>query len=151
MKLISLDQSDEEIKSMTKKTLKGILKTKVSKAAFREMLMQKQDKSKMVDMKYHKMEMASYLQSPMFNQEQASLLLALRTRTVRGVRTDFGDMFMDKLCPLQCGDQYTLENILKYEVLKYDISEENDTLSSRISTRRIWSSRRLPLPCSQSC
>ena len=33
-------------------------------------------------------------------REQSSLMLALRTRTLRGIRTDFGDMFLDKDCPL---------------------------------------------------
>ena len=33
-------------------------------------------------------------------RDQSSLLMALRTRTLRGIRTDFGDMFMDKHCPL---------------------------------------------------
>ena len=64
----------------------------------------------------------SYLQTPMFNKEQASLLLALRTRAVCGVCTDFGDMFVDKRCPLACGDQNTLENFMKCD--KYDIQEE---------------------------
>ena len=31
-----------------------------------------------------------------FSKEQSSLLLALRTRTVRGIRSDFGEIFMDK-------------------------------------------------------
>ena len=33
-------------------------------------------------------------------REQSSLMLALRTRTLRGIRTDFGNMFTDKQCPL---------------------------------------------------
>ena len=35
-----------------------------------------------------------------WTRDQASLMLALRTRTVRGIRTDFGNMFLDKTCPL---------------------------------------------------
>ena len=31
-------------------------------------------------------------------KDHASLLLALRTRTVRGIRRDFGDMYPDKQC-----------------------------------------------------
>ena len=40
-----------------------------------------------------------YMQS--MTREQSSLLLAMRTRSVRGIRSDFGDMFLDKLCPLE--------------------------------------------------
>ena len=43
----------------------------------------------------------SYMQSELFNEEMASLLLALRTRTVRGIRSDFGEIFPDKSCPLE--------------------------------------------------
>ena len=39
-----------------------------------------------------------YMQS--FSREQSSLLLILRTRTVRTIRSDFGEMFLDKHCPL---------------------------------------------------
>ena len=38
------------------------------------------------------------------------MLLRLRTRTVRGIRTDFGDMFLNKSCPL-AGCQSTLDSL----------------------------------------
>ena len=34
------------------------------------------------------------------SSDQSSLLLALRTRTYRGIRSDFGEMFPSKDCPL---------------------------------------------------
>ena len=39
-----------------------------------------------------------YMQS--FSREQSSLLLAMRTRTVRGIRSDFGDMYASYQCQL---------------------------------------------------
>ena len=47
--------------------------------------------------------MSSFLPQPyMLNmtRDQSSLMLALRTRTLRGIRTDFWEMFLDKHCPL---------------------------------------------------
>ena len=52
-------------------------------------------------------------------REQSSLLLALRTRTVRGIRTDFGDMFVDKTCPLPgCQETDSLPHVLACRVLQ---------------------------------
>ena len=56
--------------------------------------------------------------SPQFTFDNASLLLALRTRTVRGIRNDFGGLYPDKTCPLGCGEMDTLQNILTCAVLK---------------------------------
>ena len=48
-----------------------------------------------------------------WTREQSSLLLALRTRTVRGIRTDFGNMFLDKTCPLPgCLEADSLSHVL---------------------------------------
>ena len=48
----------------------------------------------------------------MFDHESVQLLLALRTRTVRGVKTDFRGMFNDVKCPLGCAHTDTIPNIL---------------------------------------
>ena len=74
----------------------------------------KQTHSKMEYLKYDRFEMSEYLKSPKFNTEDISLLLALRTRTVRGVRNDFGGLYPDKMCP----DLDTLQNILTCSVIK---------------------------------
>ena len=40
-----------------------------------------------------------YMVSPMFSQEDASLLMRLRTRCVNGIRSDFCAMYADTNCP----------------------------------------------------
>ena len=85
----------------------------------------------MQNLQYENFEMASYLKSPYFNSRDISLLLALRTRTVRGIRSDFGGLYPDKMCPLSCGDLDTLPNLLKCKVLsKYHSTQETSTNSS---------------------
>ena len=69
-------------------------------------------------LKYSKLELQPYLSSPMFNNESRNLLLRLRTRTVGGIRTDFGQMYPDKTCPLGCGEEDTLQNVLTCTVLR---------------------------------
>ena len=61
--------------------------------------------------------MQTYLSSPLFNNESRNLLLRLRTRTVNGIRNDFGGLYRDTLCPLGCGEEDTLQNILSCKVL----------------------------------
>ena len=50
---------------------------------------------------------------------QSSLLLILRTRTVITIRSDFGEMFLDKHCPLtNCLDLDFLPHLLDCRVLQ---------------------------------
>ena len=44
--------------------------------------------------------------------------MALRTRTVRGIRSDFPGLYKDKMCPLGCGNLDTIPNILTCSILK---------------------------------
>ena len=67
---------------------------------------------------YDKFEMSSYLNSPLFSSDDMKVLLALRTRTVEGIKNDFRGMFPDILCPLSCGSDDTIEHILECTVLR---------------------------------
>ena len=66
-------------------------------------------------------------QSYMLNmaREQASLMLALRTRTLRGIRTDFGEMYPSKQCPLPgCQDVDSIPHLLTCPVLQAAVPGE---------------------------
>ena len=115
---IGLDMTDKEIGKTQKQKFKNIVKSKVITAAFNYLQMLQQSHSKMENIKYDQFEISPYLTSPLFNNDSRSLLLALRTRTVRGIRSDFGGLYPDKRCPLGCGDMDTLKNILTCQVLK---------------------------------
>ena len=115
---IELGMSDDEIRRMSKFKFKKVVKSKVLKAAFKYLKDLQQTHSKMDNLQYDKFEASIYLTSPQFTFDNASLLLALRTRTVRGIRNDFGGLYPDKTCPLGCGEMDTLQNILTCAVLK---------------------------------
>ena len=68
--------------------------------------------SKMKNLKYKKLEMAQYLRSPLFDFQSVQMLLSLRTRTVRNIKSDFRGMFTDVTCPLGCTHDDTIPNIL---------------------------------------
>ena len=59
-----------------------------------------------------------YLNSPLFSNTNRNLLLALRTRTVRGIRKDFRGLYQDIQCPLGCGIDDTLQHVLECIVIK---------------------------------
>ena len=114
---IGLKMSETEISRTTKSRFKIIVKQKIYQQAFKYLKEKKNKHSKMQNLHYASFETASYLKSPYFNSSDISLLLALRTRTVRGIRSDFGGLYSDKMCPLQCGYVDTLQNILRCKVL----------------------------------
>ena len=53
------------------------------------------------------------------------MLLSLRTRTVRGIRCDFPGIYKDRKCPLGCGEEDTIPNILKCSVLKKNFKSDS--------------------------
>ena len=67
---------------------------------------------------YTKFEKARYMNSPLFNSESSKLLLALRTRTLNGIKNDFRGLYSDIKCPLKCGEDDRIEHILECAVIK---------------------------------
>ena len=93
----------------------------------------------MKNLKYEKLELAKYMQSPLFNYENVKLLLALRTRTLRGVKSDFRGMFADTNCPLGCMHADTIPNILTCPAILAH-SRSNDAATGRVQYEDIFSS-----------
>ena len=116
--MLGLNMSDLEIGSMNKQKFKKIVKVKTREAAFLYLKSLKQGHSKMDGIIYEKFEKASYMNSPLFNGENVALLLALRTRTVRGIKNDFMGITRILSNPLVCGEDDTLQHILECSVIK---------------------------------
>ena len=136
--MLGLNLTDLEIGSMNKAKFKKIVKSHVNQAAFCYLKSLKEGHSKMEGLNYSKFEKAAYMNSPLFNTESVQLLLALRTRTVKGIKNG---MYTDIQCPLKCGEDDTLQHILQCSILKShhtssDISHTNieykDVFSSDI-------------------
>ena len=115
---LGLNMSDLEIERMNKLKFKEIVKAKTKEAAFKYLKSIKEGHSKMDGIKCEKFEKASYMNSPLFNADNVALLLALRTRTVRGIKNDFRGMYPDIKCPLLCGEDDTLQHLLQCKVIK---------------------------------
>ena len=103
---------------MKKENLKSIVKKKVREAALLYLKQQQQKHSKAQKIQYEKLEISNYMNSLIFTSENTKLLLALRTRTVNGIRTDFKSMFSTLLCPLCDVHLDTLPNLLQCDLLR---------------------------------
>ena len=115
---IGLKMTEEEIRKTPKQRFKKIVKLKINNAAFSFLKSLKQTHSKMKNLQYETFDISKYLSSPLFSQNSRWLLLALRTRTVRGIRSDFPGIYKDMMCPLGCGEKDTIQNVLTCRVLK---------------------------------
>ena len=115
---IKLKITEEEITKMKKQKFKSIVKEHVRISAMEHLKQLQQNHSKAKKINYNKLELAQYMNSPVFSNDNTKLLLALRTRTVNGIRSDFSGMYSTLSCPL-CGDHPdTLPNVLICNIMK---------------------------------
>ena len=117
LKSIDLNLSDVEISRLSKQKFKAIIKEKIKSCAFKYLKSLKDEHSKMKNLNYEKLELQPYLSSPIFNEESSNLIFRLRTRTVSGIKNDFRGVYNEISCPLNCGDNDTLENLLTCKVI----------------------------------
>ena len=137
---LEIKENEEELKSMTKVCLKKIVKKNMKAAALNYLNQNKT--SKTAKLNHTTLQMQQYLKSSIFSEQESSLLLALRTRTVRGIRTDFPGMFPTRECPLLgCREEDTLPHILSCSSLLHQVEEEqhrtnySDIYSGSLSSR----------------
>ena len=116
---------ENKMSKMKKEDFKNVVKTKVRHAALKYLNNLKQKHSKVRNIIYTELELQTYLKSPVFTSDNNSTLYALRTRTVRGIRSDFGQMYEDHSCPLGCGDTDNLPNIIKCSVLNNRLQSDS--------------------------
>ena len=95
----------------------------------------------MQHLKYKELKLQTYMENTMFSMDQISLLLSLRTRTVRGIRSDFGHQFPDKYCPLiGCDEIDSLQHVLDCRVLQLQLQGEGTIASHIVSYMDVFSS-----------
>ena len=131
--------TEKEIQNISKEKFRKIVKIKVQNASFKYLKELKNNHSKMRNLNYDEFKLAEYLSSPLFNDESRKLLLALRTRTVPGIRTDYGTLYVDKMCPLGCGDEDNIPNILSCRILREKHKSDEMLVNSELKYSDIFS------------
>ena len=142
MEILEIKLSNCEIEKMSKSKLKKIVKSKVKVAAFNYLIKMKGNKEtgKMNKIEYKKLETQKYMISPFFSQEEASLLIRLRTRCVGGIRSDFGAMYVEKNCPVdtECNTLDTLYHVLQCSKLQ-DCIKDHMIATHKVSYTDVFS------------
>ena len=144
--LLDIWLSDDQISKMSVYELKTLARKKAKEQAYKRLIAIKETKTKMNNISYTN----SYQTQPYLKEltrEKSSLLLALRTRSVRGIRSDFGDMFPCKDCPLAgCSQPDSLPHTLACQVLLAAVDEPSlvkygDVFSSSVAVQEVAVSR----------
>ena len=108
IKLVQMDMEESEIdeeylNTLDKASAKYEIKDKVHKAAFRYLKNEQSQHSKVRDIVYTKYEIQSYLKSGTFSNKEAEIITALRSKTLRGIKTNFHTQYSDNLDCNLCG------------------------------------------------
>ena len=111
LEFLDIHMNENAIASSGTKQYKTFIKTKVQNAAFKFLVEEQQHHSKVKHINYNELKIQPYLSSPIFSRKEKSTLFRLRSRTIPGIRSDFGDMFGgDKFCPV-CPQDVHLDSI----------------------------------------
>ena len=90
-----VSEKEEEYKAKIRKNIK--------ETAFKELKVIQAKHSKVNTIIYEKFEKQAYLVSPLFTNEDVSILSNLRSHTTRGIKDNFHRMYGNDIsCPLKC-------------------------------------------------
>ena len=88
---------------------KNFIKGKLKTAALKYLQNIQQKHTKVMDIKFDELKPQPYLTSPLFNNEETTLLFALRTRTLRNMKANFKNQYGGKVdCQMKCWEQEAL-------------------------------------------
>ena len=99
---IGVQINEEQIASMSPPNFKKYIKDKVRQSAFMYLEDIKSGHSKVRENKYLSFQKPQqYLTSKMFSNKQCALMFAIKSKTVRGIKENFRNMYSDNtLCPI---------------------------------------------------
>ena len=113
--------------------------TNLEKAAFKVLITKQQSHSKVRDIKYNKFEIQPYLKSNKFSNDDVSLLAALRTHTVRGIRSNFKKLYNNNtLCPLKCSPSSPQQDTQEHLLVCSKLVNSNELTNRVISHNDIY-------------
>ena len=128
LKEIDMPFNLDDIKNTGVETFKKMIKNKIKEAAFKYLQSKLETHTKVKNLKYFKLETQKYLTSPLFSNNETSLLFGLRTRTARAFKANFSYLYGGKTeCPLKCWD------VKKYEPAPAD-NQEHSMVCNKLKT-----------------
>ena len=99
----NMEYDENAIVCFKEEDFKKLIRKHVRETAFKELKIKQEGHSKVNTIVYEKLQQQSYLQSPLFSNDDVSILSNLRSHTTRGIRDNFQQMYRsDQNCPLKC-------------------------------------------------
>ena len=123
--MLGIELEEEKVKYISKAQHKNETKSKVSQFVFNMLKKKQEGHTKIKHIKFEQHNMQEYLKSKLFNNQEASLLVSLRTRTTRDFKANF-PYHVERMCPMGCESEDTPEHILVCDKLDHDSSKYQD-------------------------
>ena len=93
----------KNVEESTRAELKKTVKVSATTASFKEFKRKLMKHKKVKHIKYDSLKMQPYLRSDQIQAEERQTIMALRSKCVRSIKTNFSTMFKKRLnCPLNC-------------------------------------------------
>ena len=103
MRNLNIHMELSEIENMSKYSFKKMVRDKIKIAAFNYLSELQNEHSKIKDIEYSQLKPQPYLFNPLFTNNEAYLLAALRSRSVRNVKCNMKNIYSnDKSCRFNC-------------------------------------------------
>ena len=141
METFNIDEN--EIITKNKAQTKKYVKEKVYQKTFENLKNVQKTHSKIKDIQYDKFKKQEYLTNKSFSYNGASMLFALRSKTVKDIKCDMKSFSQnDKMCPLCLKTEDTQEHCM--ECPKLNIYNTSSTIKSNTTTysRKVNGSKR---------
>ena len=117
--LETYDIDEDELKQGNKNLTRKYIKEKIYRKAFEDLRTKQSNHSKVKDIQYENYTCQEYLKSSKFSFEEATILVALRSKTVKDMKCNIRTFSQnDQLCPLCMKSEDTQEHCLECPKLK---------------------------------
>ena len=127
--LIKLNITEDDIKEKKKVEAKKYIKHQIYTLAFEELKKRQATHKKINCIKYEKLERQKYLESKELTLKEACMLVALRSHSVKEIKTNFKTFNKDDLlCPLCLRNEDTQEHCLECPKLKNIAENTNENI-----------------------
>ena len=127
--LIELNMTEDDIKEKKKVEAKKYIKHQIYTLAFEELKKRQATHKKINRIKYEKLERQKYLESKELTLKEACMLVALRSHSVKEIKTNFKTFNKDDLlCPLCLRNEDTQEHCLECPKLKNIAENTNENI-----------------------
>ena len=120
---LSAHLTDSYIESKNKESLKTEIKALIHQKALKYLFNKQRSHSKIKDIKYTKIQPQEYILSPIFTNDEVSILFALRSRMIK-VNANFPTGDLNNLCPLCKEAKDDQQHILKCQIIQENYNSE---------------------------